>query len=121
MWPKFGPQILFLWVLSLLDVRHCCKLSLYAIPRKTNYPNQGNSEKPQFGPNLGLLGPNLGRHHFFLRNLASSVTRYYGQLLLCTISEKTNDPILRKCIDRWTDKQPDETDGREGFHRTLSD
>ena len=28
--PKF-----FLWVLPLLDVKKCCKLSLYAIPRKT--------------------------------------------------------------------------------------
>ena len=34
--------------------------------------------------------------NFFLKNLASSVTRYHGQLSSCTISEKTNDPILRK-------------------------
>ena len=34
-WPKFGPQKYLLWDLSLLDVRHCCKLSLYAISRKT--------------------------------------------------------------------------------------
>ena len=29
----------FLWVLSLLDVKHCRKLLLYTIPRKTNEPN----------------------------------------------------------------------------------
>ena len=28
--------------------------------------------------------------------MASSVTRYHGQLSSCTISEKTNGPILRK-------------------------
>ena len=33
----WGPQI-FLWVLLLLGVRHCCKISLHAIPRKTNEP-----------------------------------------------------------------------------------
>ena len=44
-----------------------------------------------------------------------SVTRYHGQLSSCTISEKTNDPILRKLsdrqmdrrTDRWTDRQMD--------------
>ena len=38
-WPKFGPQKNFLWVLPILDVRNCCKLSLYAIKTKTNEPN----------------------------------------------------------------------------------
>ena len=36
---------------------------------------------------------------FFLKNLAYSITRYQGQLSSCTISEKTNDPILRKLCD----------------------
>ena len=40
---------------------------------------------------------------FFFKNLASSVTRYHGQLLSCTTSEKINDPILKKFSDRWTD------------------
>ena len=31
------------------------------------------------------------------------VTRYHGQLSSCTISEKTNDPILRKLSDGWTE------------------
>ena len=31
-----------------------------------------------------------------MKNLAWSVTRYHGQLSSCTISEKNNDPILRK-------------------------
>ena len=29
----------FLWILLVLDVRHCCKLSLYEISRKPNEPN----------------------------------------------------------------------------------
>ena len=37
--PNLGPQMLFSLVLPLLDVRHCCKLSLHAISRKTNDPN----------------------------------------------------------------------------------
>ena len=44
---------------------------------------------------------------FFLKNLESSVTRYHGQLLSCIISEKNNDPILKKLCDRWMDKHTD--------------
>ena len=39
--PNFAPKF-FPWILPLLDVRHCCKLSLYAILRKTN---DSNSQK----------------------------------------------------------------------------
>ena len=42
-----------------------------------------------------------------LKNLASSVTRYYGQLSLRKVSEKTNDPILRKFSDGRTDGRTD--------------
>ena len=47
---------------------------------------------------------------FFFKNLAPSVTRNRGQLSSCTISEKTNDPILRKLSDGRKDRR---TDGRE--------
>ena len=43
-----------------------------------------------------LVRPNSGRIFFFPKNLAPSVTRYHGQLSSCTITEKTNDPILKK-------------------------
>ena len=46
-----------------------------------------NGKKPSFAPDFGQFGPNLGRHCFF-KNLASWVTRYYGQLSSRTISEK---------------------------------
>ena len=32
-------QKYFSWILPVLDARHCCKLSLYAISRKTNDAN----------------------------------------------------------------------------------
>ena len=59
-----------------------------------------NGEKPHFELDLGPMGPNS-----FVKNLASPVTRYHGQL-----SEKTNDPILWKFSDRRTDGQRDESD-----------
>ena len=63
------------------------------------------------------FGWNSSRQSFF-KNLAPSVTRYHGQLSSCTISEKTNDPLLRKLsdgrtdrqTDRWADGQTDESD-----------
>ena len=68
---------------------------------------QENGKKPHFGPTLAPLGLNLGSQFFFGKNLASSVTRYHGQPSSCTISEKTNDPILRKISDGRTDRQTD--------------
>ena len=47
---------------------------------------------PILAPLAQFVPPNI----FFFKNLALLVTRYYGQLLSCTILEKTNDPILRK-------------------------
>ena len=69
------------------------------------------------GPILTHLAQ-IGAANFFKKNLTPSDTRYYGQLSWYTISEKTNDPILRKLSDGQTDGQ---TDRREWFHRVLSD
>ena len=52
---------------------------------------------------------NQTRENIF-KNLASSGTRYHGQLSSCTISEKTNDLILRKFSNERTDGQTDEGD-----------
>ena len=38
----------------------------------------------------------------FFKNLASTVTRYHGQLSPCTIPDKTDDAVLRKLGDGWT-------------------
>ena len=43
------PLNLFMWVLLLLDVRHCRKLSLYAISRKMHDPNWRKWKKNSFG------------------------------------------------------------------------
>ena len=47
----------------------------------------------------------IGAAKFFLKSLAPSVTRYYGQLSSYIIAEKTNDPILRKRSDGRTDRR----------------
>ena len=47
---------------------------------------------------------------YFFQKSGSSVTRYHGQLSSCTISEKINDPVLRKLSDVRTDGQTDESD-----------
>ena len=44
-------------------------------------------EKPYFGPDFGLSGPNWG-HQFLFFNLALSVTRYHGLLSSCARTEK---------------------------------
>ena len=47
---------------------------------------------------------------FFFKNLASSVTKYHGQLSSCKISEKINDPILRKFRDGRTNRRANKSD-----------
>ena len=70
-------------------------------------------EKKQnnFRSNFGQLGqiPAKNFFFFFFENLAWSVTRYLGQLSSGTISEKSNDSILRKLSNGETDG---ETDGQ---------
>ena len=68
-------------------------------------------EKKQnnFRSNFGPLGQISATNFFFFENLAWSVTRYLGQLSSGTISEKSNDSILRKLSNGETDG---ETDGQ---------
>ena len=52
--PNLAPPKFFSWILPLLVVRQCSKLSSYAISRKTNEPNlTKNLTKPK--PNLDLI------------------------------------------------------------------
>ena len=69
---------------------------------KVMIQNQENGKKTHFRPDLGPLGPNSD---FFLKNLASSVTRHHGQLSSCIKTEKINDPILKEFSDRRTDRR----------------
>ena len=57
-------------------------------------------------------GPNFGLQKFLFGNLDLSVTRYHGQLSLCTTSEKTNDPFLRKFSDGQMEGQTEVQTGR---------
>ena len=87
-------------VLPLLDVRHWCKLSFYAISRKTYDRNY------YFWRYFHPLDSNSNHHFFFFFQKSGF------QLLSRTILEKINDPILRKLSDWRTHGQ---TDGRIDF------
>ena len=56
---------------------------------------------------------------FSPKNLVASVIRYHGHLSSGTISEKTNDPILRILVRAR--RTTGWTDGQESLHWTLSD
>ena len=63
---NFGPFNFFSWVLPLLVVTHSFKLSSYPIWKKTNKNQTWESDKkPNFGHDLGSLGPNSGHQFFF--------------------------------------------------------
>ena len=62
-WSKSFPKFSS-WVLPLLDVIHCCNLSLYAISRKTNEPNLRKWKKFSFESDFGPFGPNMGPTNF---------------------------------------------------------
>ena len=108
----------FSWVLPVRDTMHFRKLSWYAISRKMHGPNSRKRRKTfwtwfrSFWPEFWL--PFFS---FFFKNLASSGTRYHGQLSSFKISEKTLSN-LEKFSDGRTDGQ---TDGREWFPRTVTD
>ena len=100
----FGPQKVFLWILTLLDVLHCGKLSLCEISGKTNEPKKLRKwQKTYFQSRFCPIWPKFELAKVSFNNLVSSVTRYHGQLSPCAISEKYNDLILRKLSDGRTD------------------
>ena len=57
-----------------------------------------NREKLNFGPDFDSLGPNM-----------LPPPKYHGQLSSCTMSEKANDPILKRLSDGQTDEKTDES------------
>ena len=77
------------------------------IPDKTNDINFLKSPKTMF---LGHFSPFLvifAQWGFFPKNRALSHTTIYKPLTPCCISEKTNEPIPRKLMDRWKDGRMD--------------
>ena len=59
----------FLRMLPLLDVRHWCKLLLYAILRKTNEPNLRKWLKTWFWVQFRLIWPKFGPPKFFFSKI----------------------------------------------------
>ena len=61
--PNLDHQFIYFFI--KLEVRHCSKLSFYAIERKTNASNlKKKGEKPNFGTDFELFGPNLDAKFF---------------------------------------------------------
>ena len=84
--PNLGPQNFCSRILFLLDDRHCCKLSLYSISRKTNEPNLSKCQKTQFRARFWPLWP---LKKFFFVDLTS--TRCWKLLQAITVcSAKEN-------------------------------
>ena len=75
--PPFPPRLTQIFFTPLPDVRYCCKLSLYAIPRKYNNPNSRKWRKTSIWAWFRQVGPKFGPRNIFFKNLASSVTTYY--------------------------------------------
>ena len=70
-------------ILPLLDVTHCWKLSLYAMPKKTRESNLRKWQKNlSFGPDFGPFGPNFDPKTFFVDFTS---TRCYTLLQVITV------------------------------------
>ena len=82
-WPKFGPKKVFLWVLPLLEVKHCYKLSLYAISRETNKPEK----KPISGPILALSAQTWVPKCFFEDFTFTRCQTLLQAIIACTFKE----------------------------------
>ena len=82
-------QKFFSWVLPLLHIIHCCKLSLYAISRKTIEPNFRKWPKTIFAPNFGPFWPKFGLLNIFSWILPDLDVKNCFKLSLHVISRKT--------------------------------
>ena len=129
-WPKLGPQKLFLWVLPLLDVVHCCKLSLYAISRKT----WENGKKPWFWARFLPIWPKFRLPNFFskiwLCHSLDIIVSYHHEEYQKKLMIQSWENLVKEGqtnTNDWprdppTDGQTEgETEGQEWcHHRTLS-
>ena len=74
--PKFGTPKFLSWVLPLLDLRHCRKLSLHSISRKTYDSNPRKWQKTSFWTWFRPAGPKFGPQIFFCKT-NSTVPSYH--------------------------------------------
>ena len=63
------------------------------------------SKKTYAGAILGPFLPKFGQKWLFLEKRALSVFKYSDYVPSCKESEKSNNPILRKMPNWWTDRQ----------------
>ena len=85
--PILAPTKISSLILPLLHVRHCCKLSMYAISRKTNDPNLRKWQKTKF------------RH-----------VQYQKKLMMQSWENLVTDGQTERRTDGKTDGQTDESD-----------
>ena len=85
--PNFGPNLdpqMFFVDLPLLDIRHCCKLSLCAISRENYKINLRKWQKKlSFGPDFGPFDLNLRPKCFFSLDIVASYhcMQFQGKLI----------------------------------------
>ena len=102
---------IFEWVLPLLDLRHCRKLSLYAILRKRYDPNSRKCKKLPFGPDLVPLGPYSGRQLFFFffkiwfcQSLDIMVSYHHVKYQKKIMIQSRENLVTAGRTERWTRK-----------------
>ena len=100
--------------LTLSQVTSICKEKFQSF-KISNGPNSRKWQKESFWAWFRPAGTKFEPPIFFFSNMASSVTRYYGQISSCTISEKTNDSIFGKFSERRTDKLIDRQKDESNF------
>ena len=111
--PNFGPNFCLLGRnLGPKNFRYCRKLSSYSISRKTYDPNSRKWGKTSFWAWFRHVGPKFGPPIFLFKNLASSVTRYHGQLSSCKILKKNYWSNLEKIYWRMDGRTDGHTDGQ---------
>ena len=100
--PNLGLQFFFM-SLPLPDVRDCCKLSIYAISRKSNEPNLRK------WTSFGSLGPNLNPKNYFcgfylnlkLDIVASYHSKQFQGKLIIKTQENSEKPNSGPDLGHW--------------------
>ena len=90
--PNFRPLNFFSWVLSLLAVRHCSKLSSKEIWKKHSAPNWRKRRKTNFWAWFWLIWCKFGSPNSFSRVFSLLDVRHCRPLLLYEIWRKTYNP-----------------------------
>ena len=112
---RFGPSLpppkIFSWVLALVDVRHCHKISSYAILRRKTYnPNSRKWHKNSFWAWFRSVGPKFGSPIFFskiwLRQLLDIMVSYHHEyhikLMIHKSSMRKNSHLMKTIGKRCT-------------------